>query len=562
MIPLLLAKSNLRNKLFKYFCAICVPTIQHSSFCLEFKQIFTNLISRLPLLHVPCPILIAPCPMHYALCFVDLFPMGGPTIPLLNRQSFEVLGIFVGLSLIMRVLSFFPSVIDHDESTYILIGNAVLHGKVYLRDVIDTKPIGIFGLYAIFQLLFGKSILVMRLITAVWIALTAWMIYHVHGQLSGQTTDQHLNAAPVASGVIYIFMTSVFIFFGLSPNTELFFTLFTIIALYLLLRHESFVWIFLAGFLFGLGFLIKYVVVFDAFAIGFFYLWIQVKKGQKWSYWFSRCALMAMGFTIPFALLWWYYAQLGMSETFRFFTFELSGKYFIDSSWTANIIFILDCLMRFFPVTLWFFYCTWYWRTTGKEMPILAWGWSISVMIIILLPGKLFYHYFIQMMLPLSLLAGSFFDHRRILKPVLSWMRNPKIGYPLIFTAMVAILFFQKKDFIDKRDYPKEVAAWLNERLQPGDKIYTGNYQQIIYHLTGKESLTPYIHSSLIWDAENNRALGIDRAEECQKILDQKPRFILLNKKLPKDNPMLPVLQSDYKQLMLFDKQLYIYERI
>ena len=141
-------------------------------------------------------------------------------------------------------------------------------------------------------------------------------------------------------------------------------------------------------------------------------------------------------------------------------------------------------------------------------------------------------------------------------------MRNPKIGYPLIITAMVVILFYQKKDFIDKRDYPKEVATWLNEQLKPGDKIYTGNYKHIVYHLTSLESPTPYVHPSLIWDANNNRALGIDRAEECQKILDQKPRFILLNKKLPQDNPLMQTLQSDYKQIMLFDKQLYIFERM
>jgi 4-amino-4-deoxy-L-arabinose transferase-like glycosyltransferase len=487
--------------------------------------------------------------------------MGGPTMPLFNRQSLEALGLFVGLSLIMRFLSFFPSVIDHDESTYILIGDALLHGKVYLRDVIDTKPIGIFGLYAIFQMLFGKSIIVLRLITAIWIALTAWMIYHVHSQLSGQTTDRHLDAAPVASGVIYIFMTSIFTFFGLSPNTELFFTLLTIIALYLILRHDGYGWLLLAGLLLGTGFMIKYVVLFDAMGLGFLYLLLLLLRKKDWHFWISRCAIMALGFMIPFGLVWLYYRQMDMGDTFWFFTFDLSAGYFIKATWQLNLLYVIDCLMRFFPITFWFFYCTWHWRTTGMEMPILAWTWGASVLVIILLPGKLFYHYFIQMMLPLSLLAGSFFDHRRTPKPALAWMRNPKIGYPLVITAMVVILYFQKKDFIDKRDYPKEVAAWLKEQLKPGEKIYTGNYQQIIYHLTGTESPTPYVHSSLIWDAENNRALGIDRAVECQKILDQKPRFILFNKKLPKDNPMIPALQSDYQQIMLFDKQLHIYER-
>ena len=45
-----------------------------------------------------------------------------------------------GLSLVMRFFSFFPSVMDHDESTYLVIADALRHGDVYLRDVIDTKP--------------------------------------------------------------------------------------------------------------------------------------------------------------------------------------------------------------------------------------------------------------------------------------------------------------------------------------------------------------------------------------------------------------------------------------
>ncbi|MBP8239553.1 MAG: hypothetical protein KAX50_06315, partial [Saprospiraceae bacterium] len=54
----------------------------------------------------------------------------------------------IGLALVMRFFSFFPSVINHDESTYILIAEGLLKGKVYFRDYIDTKPIGIFLLYA------------------------------------------------------------------------------------------------------------------------------------------------------------------------------------------------------------------------------------------------------------------------------------------------------------------------------------------------------------------------------------------------------------------------------
>ena len=75
-----------------------------------------------------------------------------------SYQPLRILAMLTGLSLVMRFFSFFPSVMDHDESTYLVIADALRQGNVYLRDVIDTKPIGIFTLFAVFQILFGKSI--------------------------------------------------------------------------------------------------------------------------------------------------------------------------------------------------------------------------------------------------------------------------------------------------------------------------------------------------------------------------------------------------------------------
>jgi 4-amino-4-deoxy-L-arabinose transferase-like glycosyltransferase len=471
-----------------------------------------------------------------------------------------ILGMLIGFSLLMRFFSFFLSVMDHDESTYLVIAAALNEGKVYLRDVIDTKPIGIFTLLAGFQILFGKSIIVFRIITTIWIALTAWMLYLTHRELIKDSPGYRSNPAPIASGVIYVFIISIFTFYGISPNTEHFFNLFTITALFLILRYQGVGWVFLAGVLLGLGFMIKYVVLFDALAIGLFYLWRQVSSRQKIVYWFSRCALMAVGFSIPFLCVWTYYRQLGMEETFMFYSFELSGRYIINPPWYEYIRYVMDGLLRFLPVTVWFIFCSWHWRTTGIGLPLFSWGWGILVIFIILLPGKLFAHYFIQFMLPFSLLAGSFFDSRRTPGRALAWMRKPAIGYPIVAVLILINMAFQKSDNFDKVDYPRQVAAYLNTQLQPGDILYTANAPQIIYLLTGTSSPTPYVHPSLIWDENNSQALGIERNEEWNKILLQKPRFILIKNNLRPDNPMLPALDTVYQQVQIFGKDLVLYE--
>ena len=476
-------------------------------------------------------------------------------------QPLRILAMLTGLSLVMRFFSFFPSVMDHDESTYLVIADALREGKVYLRDVIDTKPIGIFTLLTIFQTIFGKSILIFRIITAIWIALTAWMLYLAHRELIKDSPGYLSNPAPVASGVIYVFIISIFTFYGVSPNTEHFFNLLTVTALFIILRYQGLPWMLLAGVLLGMGFMIKYVVLFDALALGLFYLWRQVTASKKMMYWFSRCALMAIGFFIPFLCVWMYYSQLGMEETFMFFSFKLSGRYIIDAAWYDYIRYVMDGLLRFLPVTVWFVFCSWHWRTTGISLPLLSWLWGNLVIIIILLPGKLFAHYFIQFMLPLSLLAGSFFDTRRSPGPALAWMRKSVIGYPILAVLIMVNMAFQKSDYFDKVDHAAEAATFLNTRLKTGDILYTANAPQIIYLLTGTHSPTPYVHPSLIWDKDNSAALGISRDEEWNKILAQEPRFILIKDNLRPDNPMLPALDTMYHQIKTFGKELVLFER-
>ena len=59
------------------------------------------------------------------------------------------LPILLLLAVLLRWGTFFPSVINHDESTYFLIGKALQEGQTYLVDSYDTKPVGIFLVYAL-----------------------------------------------------------------------------------------------------------------------------------------------------------------------------------------------------------------------------------------------------------------------------------------------------------------------------------------------------------------------------------------------------------------------------
>ena len=72
---------------------------------------------------------------------------------------------------------------------------------------------------------------------------------------------------------------------------------------------------------------------------------------------------------------------------------------------------------------------------------------------------------------------------------------------------------------------------WFSGLLKEGDKIYTGNYHHVVYHLLGQTSVTPYVHSSLLFYEHHVNALEIDLKKEAMRIVNEvQPAFVLLRK--------------------------------
>ena len=459
-------------------------------------------------------------------------------------------------AILLRFCTFFVSVINHDESTYLVLGKMVYLGYDYWVDYIDTKPPGIFLVVAAIQALFGDSIFVFRLITAAWVGLSAYLLYLI------QRTWNFSQRVGIASGGIYIMITSIFTFYGISPNTELFFTLFTALALLIILRKPGGWPYFLAGLSLGFGFMIKYVVAFDALAFGLLVsldAWRQ--KENFWNY-FKKGATLLLGFLIPIAAIFGYYYQIGHLDDALFNGFTVSGRYPKTLSVWAYTKFVLDFFLRYLPVTVFFIYglTTKRFATTRRTFILL---WTVSVLVAILLPGNTFGHYFIQLMLPFSLGAGWVFG---VPKPELpGWLRpilSPRIGFPLLGLLIATLVTFQVLDYIKKPDYIREASRYLNERLEPEDEIYLGNAKHIIYLLTDRKPLHAHVHPSLFWTPKHYEAMDIDIPGEVTKIKAAQPRFVLIREEEP-DHRFGTWIQDKYSLVQQFGgNKILIYERL
>lgn len=449
-----------------------------------------------------------------------------------------LLAAFVALALFLRFFSFFPSVLDHDESTYLIIGRDLANGKALYADVTDTKPVGIFMIYAAFHYLFGYSIFWVRFCAAVVVGLTAFLI----NRLSFKFFNN--SKAALAAGIIYIFYTSMWAYHGLSPNAELYFNLCTV-ASFLLFQQKS-PWRFaLAGLTMGIGFMIKYLVLFDFAAIMLFMFVGEISRKELNLKSFLNYVWAGLGMLLPFAATNLYFWLYGNFEQFHFITYEMPGLYKSAASIPRYFKMLGDLMGRFLPISFFFFY-VWFSKqdVVSKEHKRFFAVWLVAVLTAMYLPGKEFSHYTIQLMLPVSLVAGLFFHSELKLDRISKKVFRGKVSVALLGFLIVAVQAAGYASSIAKPDQYKEVADYLKPQLSKNDFVFVSNYEQIIYYLLQMDSPTKFVHSNMLFEEKLSKAFRVDANAEVNRILDRKPKFVLIQRK----NQMLePLIKNDYQ---------------
>ena len=474
------------------------------------------------------------------------------------RKNAIIVVIFCLLAILLRFFSFFPSVIDHDESTYLEIARMLIHGKTLYVDMVDIKPPGIFLILAGLQFVFGYPIFVIRMLVSVWIGITAFLIF-----LTGKAMMNDDRPA-IASGIIYIFFISTWSFYGISITPEIFFNLFTIAALLVIVKKKhvsKYLW---AGLLAGIGFIVKYLVIFDFAVIVLFFIITEYRKNEtkKFQKAFLSIIMAGFGFTLPFAVMnLWYVLNGHFNDLYNIVYLSPSRYPAAFDAWKM-LKYILDFHLRFFPFFLLFYFVILKkYRgnnaiSTVKTLSVL---WSGAALIAVVLAGKTFGHYTIQLMLPVSLTAGIFFHPDMNLTPRLAWLTDRRTGMILLALLVLAVTMM-KLEYVFRKDVPREVAAYLEPRLRKNDVIYTGNYHHIIYYLLGKDSPTKYVHRTLLTGENHIKALDIDVDKEFGHIMDQRPAYILVYKDYG-EGMMKDFIRKNYFLEKVFDNEVFLYRR-
>ena len=470
-------------------------------------------------------------------------------------KNYQWLLFFMAISVVLRFFSFFPSLLGHDESTYMVIGRDILNGKNLYTDVFDTKPVGIFLFYAGLEFVFGSSIFMKRLVFALVVGATSFFIFLVSRKMF------KTNKIAIASGIIYVFYTSIWNYHGRSPNTELLFNFFTILGLFFFMKKVAGNFFF-GGLSIGMGFMVKYLVLFDLFAFLLYFFILEIKALQKGNFMrvFFRYALASLAFLLPFAVTNLYFWLSPYFSDFHYITYQLPQEYGGSPSLTRYSIMLIEFLGKFLPITFFVLYVLMK-KNRGFQIQH-SWFlalWVFCVLWAIYIPGKEMSHYTIQLMLPFSMIAGFFFHPDFKKDNITRFVFSGKTGSVLLTVLIAAIIFLGIKDDFLSPDYPKEVARHIQLDFTNHDEVYVSNYEQIIYYLLETESPTKYVHSTLLF-SKKHTYLPVDRKKEVERIIMRKPKYVLVQRK----NELVEnLIKGDYKLDARFRKgEILVYKYI
>jgi len=471
-----------------------------------------------------------------------------------KKRESAIAAFFILAAIALRFFSFFPSVIDHDESTYLLIGRGLTEGKTLYTDLIDTKPAGIFLVYAGLETLWPGSVFLKRFFAALIVGLTAFLVFKLSKKITGE------NRPAFAAGIIYLFYTSTWSYHGLSPNTELYFNLFSAGGILLLLKRNRLETIF-AGLLFGIGFMFKYVVLFDytVLLLFFFVTDLMNRKGAFKLSLLIPYFLSGLAFLLPFGLANLYFLLSGDFESFSLVTYEIPFKYGGNPSLLRYLKMIFDLIGRFLPISFFLF-----WVVISKHgilqksIKYFFTVWVAAVCMAMFVQGQEFSHYTIHLMLPLSILAGLFFHPGFFPEKWVGAITSGKTGRVVLGILILVTQAASFRSNIYEPDYPRDVAEFMGGQLNEGDFVFVTNYEHVVYYLLGQDSPTKYVHSTMLF-TDLHKVFGIDNQKTIDEIMGRKPKFVVVQYKL---KIVEEKLGSEYELVKSFrDNEIRIYKR-
>lgn len=484
---------------------------------------------------------------------------------LLNKNLWLVFIFFSLLVTLLRWSSFYQSVIDWDESLYILVAKAWSEGNLPYTKIWDNKPPGIYAIFFIAISVLGHSVLSIRIVACLFVATTCFFLYRI-----GSLIERNGKGIGLLSGSLYAIATLSN--GGMASNTEIFFTTFVVTAFYLFFKNnfqvgelvsKQFLKLFLIGVLLGIGFEIKYVALFDFLALSLILVFAfigQSRSNTKYLSILQAISFLTLGFVLPFIIVSLYFLLTRHFDDYIYANFTANKLRTVDIEFS----FVTPIKAIYWQIRdnkfFWFsmLYVTVY-LCIAKTIPtrerwilssFIVWFFINLLLICTVLRGGFYPHYFLQLSPSLCLVtayvvislvfSGTRFEQSElrqylILGVLLILLINNTGMFQALISNAKYVYFTHVKGIRSWNDTPALIGEYLKPRVKPDDYIYIVSGVPIVYFLTDAKIPTRYAFPPfLLIQKDLPNITGVVPLEELDLILKKQPAYII-NRKIYTD---------------------------
>jgi hypothetical protein len=399
----------------------------------------------------------------------------------------------------------YPKACD-DEQVYSVVAVEMLHGGLPYIDAVERKPPLLFYLYQSILGIFGE-----RNYLALHIASLAWTLATM-AVLCGVWTRRFDVGTGWVVALLYAIFTAWANYTNLAFNGELLMNLPVAAAFAITLRNSPSRWrpeLLIAGALVAIAFLLKQPSVVAGLPLAWYLLHddYRGRHGLGWAQSLGQASLLLLGFVTTLLGAGLYLHHVGILAEAWYWTIGNHANPLGPTTWffwhklpARGALFVLETLPLLLVVAV-SIRKGWapngIWKRSRAEFAALLVFLCVSCLGVAV-NGQFNYHYFLQLVLPLVLLAAPVFTeiwggmrtgHPRVLSPVFlaRWLGLTA----LLFLTVDTIGLAQNRG-------PLPVAVYVREHSTPSDRIFMwgqGTAQTGIYLDAHRRPATRYIAS-------------------------------------------------------------------
>lgn len=471
-------------------------------------------------------------------------------------QDKEIKEIYLAIFVIVLavIILGLPTIVypfGRDQGEYAWIAFSGVNGGISYSDIFNVKPPFTHLIHQAALLLFGYSMVSIRIFDLIWQTFTAYFIFRVARQIKQPST------ASIIAAILYLFLYYKMDFW-MTAQTDGFLTLPIVISIYffILAQEKQHSWNFLfTGVMIGVAILLKYPI---GILLPFLFIQMFIKSGKKSLH---PVLLMCIGFLIPLITCVLLMIANGNLMDFVWIQSSFIPKYTTIStaSWGIPValgIGILHVLLP--PVPGWVSLLGLY-GLLGQSnhskliSTFIIPTWWFSAVIHFIIQGKFYDYHMLPILAPLSLMSSNFFadinKERKLSRFTLGVLAALLIASPFftydfpqkyirLWNVTKGTITFQEayrdqefdrvgtdKDFSSQADI--NVAEYLKVNTKLDEKIFIWGFEPSVYFLSERKNATRFIYNFPLYGPNASPEL---QAEFLTNIQKEKPTYILVVK--------------------------------